>query len=507
MRLTRSSGILLHLTSLPGRFGIGDLGPEAYRFVDFLTDSQQTLWQILPLGPTSGGNEHSPYVALSAFAGNPLLISLETLVVEGLLSTAELAAVPVLPEGTADYDRARFHKLALLRTVSERFATAASGSWRTAFGEFCQRQYWWLNDYALFMALHEVFYEAAWDSWDPDLMQREPSALRDWSARLAEDILFHKHIQFFFFTQWNKLKSYANQRGITIIGDLPIYVGFDSAEVWSHPELFLLDPHTRSPLAVAGVPPDAFSKTGQRWGNPLYRWKDKHDQPVAEVSKWWVRRFRSTLELTDILRVDHFRGFEAYWMAPADEETAVNGRWVTGPGAELFTKVQHALGDLPVIAEDLGVITPEVDALRLQFGFPGMKVLQFAFDDNADNPYLPHNYTDTRCVVYTGTHDNDTTLGWFRASPPDRQGEILRYLGRTDSVELHWAMIRLAFSSIAAFAIIPLQDVLGLGSESRMNIPGQPKGNWHWRYTPGSLNSTVSTHLAELTHTYGRDRD
>jgi 4-alpha-glucanotransferase len=356
------------------------------------------------------------------------------------------------------------------------------------------------------MALREAFQETSWLSWDVDLIRRKPSALRHWSARLVADILFHKHVQFFFFTQWHKLKAYANQRGISIIGDLPIYVGFDSAEVWSHPELFLLDPHTREPLAIAGVPPDAFSETGQRWGNPLYRWQDEHDQPIEAVYDWWVQRFRSTLEMVDILRVDHFRGFEAYWAVPADEETAINGRWVPGPGARLFTKVQQALGDLPVIAEDLGIITPEVDALRLQFGFPGMKVLQFAFDGGANNPYLPHNYTDPQYVVYTGTHDNDTTLGWFQSLPPGQRAAVLRYLGRTDSAELHWDMLRLAFSSTAALAVVPLQDILGLGSEGRMNIPGQSQGNWRWRYHPGELNPNLGARLAELTHIYGRDK-
>jgi 4-alpha-glucanotransferase len=506
MRFTRSSGILLHLTSLPGQFGIGDLGAAAYRFVDFLAESGQSLWQILPLGPTSGGNNNSPYVSLSAFAGSPLLISLEALVEDGLLPVSALAEVPTLPEGEADYDQARLYKLPILRITSERFTSFTADPWKTAFAKFCHQQHWWLDDYALFMALREVFHEASWHSWAPELVRREPRALRDWRVRLAQDILFHKHLQFFFFTQWIRLKTYANQRGIKIIGDLPIYVGFDSAEVWSHPELFLLDPLTGTPLAVAGVPPDAFSETGQLWGNPLYRWRNEHEQPVEAVYEWWVRRFRSTLELTDILRVDHFRGFEAYWSVPAAEETAINGQWIAGPGASLFTRVQNTLGDLPVIAEDLGVITPKVDALRLQFGFPGMKVLQFAFDGNAANPYLPHNYTAPRCVVYTGTHDNDTTLGWFRSSPPERRVAILRYLGRSEGPELPWDMIRLAFSSVACMVIIPLQDILGLSNEGRMNIPGQPEGNWRWRYQLGALNAAISARLAELTHTYGRDK-
>lgn len=505
MRFARGSGILLHLTSLPGRFGIGDLGAEAYQFVDFLADSKQTLWQVLPLGPTSEGNLHSPYVALSAFAGNPLLISLEMLAEEGLLPASVVEETPALPEGVADYQRASERKFSLLRLASDRFATTASSAWRDAFTEFCARQRWWLDDYALFMALREVFHQTSWHTWEPDLARRTPHVLEHWRTRLKKEVLFYQHVQFFFFTQWDKLKAYANQRGVRIFGDLPIYVAFDSVEVWSQPDLFVLDPHTYSPLFIAGVPPDAFSATGQRWGNPLYRWWDENDQPVKPVYEWWVQRFRSALKIMDLLRIDHFRGFEAYWAVPAAEETAVNGQWVKGPGAGLFTAVQNVLGTLPVVAEDLGVITPEVDALRLQFSFPGMKVLQFAFGGDARNPHLPHNYTDPRCAVYTGTHDNDTTLGWFRTASPACQAAVLHYLGRAEGPELYWDMIRLAFSSVATLAVIPLQDVLGLGNEARMNLPGQPEGNWRWRYLPGALSPDAGARLAELTRTYGRD--
>jgi 4-alpha-glucanotransferase len=501
----RSSGILLHPTSLPGHFGIGDLGPEAYKFVDFLADHHQRLWQILPLGPTSGGTEYSPYVALSAFAGNPLLISLEKLVEDKLLPASDLDLLPPLPEGSVDYTTASEHKYTLLRAASERFASAALESWGTAFAEFCNCQGWWLDDYALFMALREMLQEGSWHTWEPDLAHRMPPALNHWRSQLAQEVLFHKHVQFFFFTQWLRLKAYANQRGAKIVGDIPIYVGFDSAEVWSRPDLFVLDPDTLSPRFVAGVPPDYFSKTGQRWGNPLYRWRDENGQPVKAVYDWWVRRFQAILELVDIVRVDHFRGFEAYWSIPAEEETAINGQWVKGPGADLFTSVQDALGRLPIIAEDLGVITPEVDAIRLQFGFPGMKVLQFAFDGDVRSPYLPHNYTDPNSVVYTGTHDNDTTLGWFRSASPQSRAAVLRYLGRTNRAEIHWHLIRLALSSIATLAIVPLQDVLGLGSEGRMNTPGQEKGNWRWRYTPDILRPEFGVRLAELTRIYGRD--
>ncbi|MGH7964123.1 MAG: 4-alpha-glucanotransferase, partial [Candidatus Binatia bacterium] len=329
VHFARSSGILLHLTSLPSRFGVGDLGVEAYRFADFLAEHQQSLWQILPLGPTSGGADHSPYVALSAFAGNPLLINLESLVEGGILPTAALEDVSSLPEGRVDYAGASERKLPLLRIASEHFAATASEIWKAAFAEFCTRQRWWLDDYALFMALRGVFHHASWHSWEPDLVRREPQALHHWHARLEKDTLFHKHMQFFFFAQWVKLKAYANQRGIKIIGDLPIYVGFDSAEVWSRPELFLLDPYTHNPRFVSGVPPDAFSATGQLWGNPLYRWRDENDQPFTPVYDWWVQRFRSILEMVDILRIDHFRGFEAYWAVPAEDTTAINGQWIT----------------------------------------------------------------------------------------------------------------------------------------------------------------------------------
>lgn len=502
---SRASGILLHVTSLPGPCGIGDLGPSAYRFVDFLAAHQQRLWQVLPLGPTSQGVDYSPYVALSAFAGNPLFISIEMLVEENFLPASVLYTIPAFPEGVTDYLEASRVKMALCRTASEQFATAAAATQKIAFAEFCDEHQWWLDDYALFMALRETFREAAWDTWEPDIARREVSALRAWQEKLAHEVLYYKHEQFFFFHQWRRLKSYANQRNLKVIGDLPIYVGFDSAEVWAHPELFQLDPNTNAPLRVAGVPPDYFSETGQRWGNPLYRWHDIHEQLVDGVAEWWVRRIRATFELVDLVRIDHFRGFEAYWSIPADEETAMNGHWVKGPGAALFSRVRVELGELPVIAEDLGVITPEVEALRLQFGFPGMKILQFAFGGDAHNPYLPHNYSDSRYVVYTGTHDNDTTCGWFHSASPETQASVLRYLDCTNSDDLHWYLIRLAFSSVASLAVIPLQDVLGLGREGRMNLPGQPTGNWRWRYMPDALRSEIGERLAELTVLYGRD--
>jgi 4-alpha-glucanotransferase len=404
-----------------------------------------------------------------------------------------------------DYEQATALKWPLLREASQRFATDASDKWHSQFTQFCEQQHWWLDEYALFMALRDAFHETAWNTWDPALARREPVALQTWATRLAQAVLLHEHLQFFFFTQWAQLRAYANQRGVHIIGDIPIYVGFDSAEVWAHPELFVLDPSTLEPSVVAGVPPDLFSETGQRWGNPLYRWDDGNGQPVEAVYDWWVSRFRALFAFVDYVRVDHFRGFEAYWSIPVQEETAVNGQWIKGPGVRLFDKVSQVLGELPIIAEDLGIITPEVDALRMQFNLPGMKVLQFAFGGDAQNPYLPHNYTDSRCVVYTGTHDNDTTCGWFHAASPECRAAILHYLGRSEPKEIHWEMIRLALGSIATLAIVPCQDLLGLGSEGRMNLPGTLQENWRWRYTSGALRPEIGARLAELTHIYGRD--
>ncbi len=505
-RFARSSGILLPIFSLPSRFGIGDVGEGAHRFIDFLAASQQSLWQILPLAPTSGGNLHSPYVALSAFAGNPLFISLEMLVEDGLLASDKLEPVPDFSEQLVDYERVSAYKLAVLRGVAERFAVDAPAPWQASFSQFCERHRWWLDDYTLFMALRTTFHATSWREWEPALQRRETAAIQEWRGKIAQEIRFHELLQCLFFTQWQRLKLYAHRRGVKIIGDIPIYVGFDSAEVWAHPELFDLDGDTRLPRLIAGVPPDYFSETGQRWGNPLYRWRDEHDRPVQAVYDWWIQRFRATFEQVDLVRVDHFRGFESYWAIPAEEQTAINGHWAPGPSARLFSAVQHALGELPIIAEDLGVITPEVDALRRQFGFPGMKILQFAFGGDVRNPYLPHNYTDSQCVVFTGTHDNDTALGWFRATTDECRSHVLRYLGRDTDADLHWELIRLAWSSVAALAIAPLQDILGLDSEGRTNTPGQAHGNWGWRCAANALRPELSARLAALTDLYGRHR-
>jgi 4-alpha-glucanotransferase len=485
----------LHPTSLPSRFGIGDLGPEARRFVDFLAAAGQQLWQVLPLGPTGFGD--SPYMCFSAMAGNPLLISLEVLRGRGLLEEAELAALPPYPP-QVDYGRVIREKFPLLRKAWQRFQAQAEPGERDAYAQFCGAADW-LADFALFMALKEHYKGKPWVEWTKPLIKRSPDALKRARRKHAEAIDFHCFLQFEFHRQIADLKAYANQRHIKIIGDLPIYVAHDSAEVWSRPDYFDIDPGTGLPRAVAGVPPDYFSATGQLWGNPLYAW----DKLKADGYEWWARRFAALLEYMDAVRIDHFRGFEAYWRVPYGESTAVNGAWVKGPGEDLFRRMYERFGDLPIIAEDLGVITPEVEALRDAFNLPGMKILQFAFGSGDENPYLPHNY-QPNCVVYTGTHDNDTTQGWFGSLAEEECAEVLRYLGTDNPAEIHWDMARLAFGSAAKIAIIPMQDLLGLGSAARMNTPSKGQGNWVWRFAPGSLTEALGERLRALTEASGR---
>jgi 4-alpha-glucanotransferase len=507
VKYSRSSGILLHPTSLPGRFGIGDLGAEACRFVDFLHAAKQRVWQVLPLGPTGYGD--SPYQVFSAFAGNPLLISPESLAEEGLLSSQDLSTVPSFPEAQVDFGGVIQFKFPLLRKAFLRFQGSSEESARAAFQDFCQLQAAWLDDYALFMAVKDAHGGIAWNQWDAAIALRRPEAVHHWKERLAEEIGRWKFWQFLFFKQWTALKRYCQARSIQIMGDIPIFVARDSADVWSNPQLFHLD-EQGNPTVVAGVPPDYFSATGQLWGNPLYRW----DVMAASGYSWWVQRFRAAFELVDIVRIDHFRGFESYWEVPASETTAIHGRWANGPGAELFEAVRQALGDLPIVAENLGLITPEVEALRQKFGFPGMAVLQFAFGaGTADCEFLPHNYS-RNLLAYTGTHDNDTTLGWWnstgegdstrRPEEVHREREFVRrYLG-VDGSEIHWAFIRAVLGSVANLAITPLQDVLGLGSDARMNLPARPNGNWQWRLLAGALTESIQERLKELTILYGR---
>lgn len=501
MPFPRTSGILLHPTSLPGRFGIGDIGPEAFRFIEFLADSGQRLWQVLPLGPAAYGN--SPYMCYSAMAGNPLLISLEWLQGDGWLPADAFDGVPDLPPEFVDYEAAIAIKLPILRQACANFHTNANAEQRDAYDAFCDRAAPWLDDYALFMALKSAHDNEQWFRWPAEYARREPGAIARARTELHEEITFHRYLQFEFFQQWSKLKAYANEKEIQIIGDIPIYVAQDSAEVWGNPEIFCLDEQTLEPAWMSGVPPDYFSATGQLWGNPVYRW----DYLAETGYKWWFQRFYALLDQVDLIRIDHFRAFAAYWAVPHGETTALNGDWVEGPGAAFFEALDHELGTLPIVAEDLGIITPDVEALRDQFAFPGMKILHFAFDSGPRNPYLPYNYEHPNCMVYTGTHDNNTTVGWFQARSPEEQDRVLNYLGYPDPSEIHWHLMRLASSSSANQAIFPLQDVLGLDGRSRMNTPSEASGNWQWRYVPGVCSPELAERLAALTATYGRIPD
>lgn len=506
MRFPRSSGILLHPTSLPGPFGIGDLGPEAYRFADFLAATGQSLWQMLPLGPTGYGD--SPYAGYSAFAGNTLLISPEQLVAEDLLTTGDLVGIPLLSEHSVDFEQVNKLKNDLLQRAYERYRHTTDTGFRSAFETFCERFKSWLDDYACFRALKDRNGGRAWNAWDPLLIRRDPTALAQVRESLAEEIEAQKFFQFLFFKQWSTLKAYCNEQGIRIIGDIPIFVALDSADVWTNPDQFKLNPDG-TPIVVAGVPPDYFSKTGQLWGNPLYNW----DRMLADGFRWWIERVQATLQTVDIVRIDHFRGFVACWEIPGRDQTAERGHWVEAPGRELFIAIRQTLGQLPIIAEDLGVITPEVEKLRDDFGFPGMRILQFAFSSDTKNHDLPHNY-QPNVVVYTGTHDNDTTVGWFNSvagagSTRDaRQVErercvCLKYLN-TEGREIHWDFIRVAWASVADTAVAPLQDLLGLGTEARMNLPNSMSGNWAWRFSTASLTGEIGARLKELSELYGR---
>jgi 4-alpha-glucanotransferase len=494
MSFPRASGILLHPTSLPGPHGIGDLGADALRFVDLLADAGQTIWQVLPLGPT--GFADSPYQSFSTFAGNPLLLGLDLLVAAGWLTPGELEQAAGLPAARVDFGAVIRIKGDLLGRAAARFLAGAPAGERDACAHFRTRSPW-LDGFALFMALKEAHGGAPWSAWDPSLAMREPAALERAREALAAAVERHAVLQFFFATQWQSLKAHAARRGVRIFGDLPIFVAYDSADVWQHPELFQLDREGR-PTVVAGVPPDLFSETGQRWGNPLYRWDVMRDDGF----RWWVERLRHALALVDLLRIDHFIGFTRCWEIPADSETATVGRWVEAPGAAVLDAARAALGAIPIVAEDLGAVTPEVDALREQFALPGMNVLQFAFDSDATNRHLPHNHTP-RSVVYTGTHDNDTAIGWLRTAPAAERARARRYLDCPRG-PIAWPLIRAALASVADTAIMPLQDVLELGSAARMNHPGQRDGNWTWRFTWRQLSERRLAKLCDLTALYGR---
>lgn len=491
----RSAGILLHPTSLPSQGGIGDFGAQAYAFLDFLAESKLGLWQILPMSPPGLGN--SPYSAISAFAGNPLLISLERLAERGWIAKSQLQSLT--GGANIDYEQVKASKLPLLRQAAQNFLEGRDGD-RKRFEDFKRQNASWLEDFVLFEVIRRVHCCVAWNEWPRELARREPQALQRFGVENQPELEMERVLQFAFFEQWRALRRYCAERGIRIIGDVAIFVSYDSAEVWRHPELFHLDENLQ-PTVVAGVPPDAFSSSGQRWGNPLYRW----DVAKATNYDWWVQRISWALQTCDILRLDHFRGFESYWEIPATEPTAVKGHWVKGPGEDLFNVLRARLGKLPFIAEDLGIITPEVYALRDRLGIPGMKVLQFGFDNPGAHIYLPQNFVPN-CVVYTGTHDNDTMVGWWKsAGAQEAKRYAAAYMGEPKD-GINWAFIRAALSSVADLALVPLQDVLGLDSDSRMNIPSRPDGNWVWRFHPDALTDELAQKLAALSTVCDRHR-
>jgi len=489
----RVSGVLLHPTSLPGP-GIGDVGPEAFRFVEWLADAGQTFWQILPLGPVDP--EGSPYNGLSALAGNPLLISPERLFEEGLIDRADLEEGERLPASWVDFDKVFEWKEHLLRSAHRRFGSRRAPRLAAAFDEFRAENESWLPDYSLFRALRDLYSTAPWPAWPQDVRSRDPLALERSRELLADEVESYAFRQFLFDSQWRALHRHAEERGVQIIGDLPIFVAHDSADVWANREIFRLD-EAGSPYVVAGVPPDYFSALGQRWGNPLYRWDVLREREYF----WWTERFRRTLSLVDVVRVDHFRGFHACWEIPASEETAVNGVWVPGPGEDLFHQLRRSLGPLPVIAEDLGLIDRGVEELREAVGFPGMRVLQFGFDGDPANLHHPSNYP-VSCVAYTGTHDNDTIMGWWKTASGDERERVRNWISRHDPT--HWEFVQRILDCPAAIAIVPLQDLLGLGSEARMNTPGQRKSSWRWRMAPGAIRAENAEMLREATFRSGR---
>jgi 4-alpha-glucanotransferase len=490
MAFERASGILLHPTSFPSHGGIGDFGPAAYRFIDWLVEAKQSLWQVLPLNPTGIGN--SPYSATSAFAGNPLLISLEKLVEAGWMDRAKLRKLQEpIQVHRADYGIAYRNKLPLLREAAHFFLHGVQS--KNEFYAFCRDNSWWLEDFVLFDLLRRRHQGAAWTTWSDQWKRRDPQALEALSREHREELDVDRALQFAFWTQWRAIHQTCRNHGIKIIGDVAIFVNFDSADVWAHPELFLLDEDLK-PVVVSGVPPDFFSETGQRWGNPLYNWEKLREAGY----EWWIQRMRWATSACDYIRLDHFRGFEAYWEIPAEEETAATGRWVDGPKGGLFDALAHALGKLPFIAEDLGIITEGVTALREHYGMPGMRILQFGWSDQGAHAYLPHMY-EKNTVVYTGTHDNDTTLGWWRGCATESEKKAVRTYLRPCDDGVVWAFIRAAMTSVADLAVFPLQDPLELDSETRMNTPSATEGNWQWRYSDDQLRSEIACKLSKLT--------
>ena len=493
----RTAGIILHITSLPGKFGIGDLGSDAYKFVDFLESSGQKLWQILPIGPTGYGD--SPYSCFSAFAGNYLFISPEFLVEKGLLRKENILDLPNFNSSKVEFGKVHEYKLSLLRKSFENFNNSENNL-KSSFEKFCNENQEWLYDFALFMSAKNEHNGIEWSKWDEGLAQRKEESLKEWSDKLRDEIQYHKFVQFLFTRQWNKLKKYANKKNIKIIGDVPIFIAYDSSDLWANKEYFKVDKNGKA-ISVAGVPPDYFSPTGQLWGNPIYRW----DVMEKDNFSWWVKRIRHQLKYVDILRIDHFRGFDAYWEIPGNAHTAEKGKWIKTPGEKLFNALKNQLGELPIIAEDLGVITKSVNKLRNKFNFPGMNILQFAFGDGMENRFLPHNYKQNS-VVYTGTHDNDTTRGYFDKVKTKKNNiykHVQEYLNYHDD-DLTQELIRTAYASSANMAIIPMQDVLNLGTEARMNFPGTLGDNWNWRFTWEQIDKNLASKYKRLTELYER---
>lgn len=500
--LKRSSGILAHITSLPSPYGIGDLGFSSYGFLEFLARSGQSSWQFLPTGPCNPVFDNSPYMASSAFAGSPLLISPEMLREEGLIKAESLAGMPHFSEYATHYSDVTAFKKRLMQEAFGNFDLT-----NQAFISF-KNGAAWLKEYTLFMALKEEFHDKGWFDWPRDIATRNPDALSDQRLQHQQRMDYYAFEQYEFFRQWQLMRAKANGEGIRLIGDIPFYVAWDSVDVWAHQDIFCLDPVSLRPTEVAGVPPDYFSTTGQRWGNPLYRWHSRNPLIRQKLTDWWTERFRVVFQMVDSTRIDHFRGFESYWAIPETEKTAIKGKWLQGPGKDFFTRIFDTLGPLDIIAEDLGLITAEVTALRRALGFPGMKVLQFAFDDNQRNPFLPHNFIDPNCIVYTGTHDNDTTLGWFLSEhlSLDQKQRIKKIVNQADldHTTIHKDLIYLAMASISRLCIFPLQDILGFGNDCRMNSPGTKEGNWTWRCAPRFLTDSLSTWLREMTELFGR---
>lgn len=497
----RKSGILLHITSLPSRYGIGDIGPGAYRFAEFLAEARQHFWQILPLNVTSTAYGNSPYSSFSAFAGNHLLISPDLMVRDGFLHESDIHKIPRFPVDKVDYPAVEKYKKAIFSLAYQKNRDKLPSN--HDFQKFCTEHAHWLDDYCLFMAVKTYLKGIEWGSWHEELRDRKEAALQEWSKNLHEEIQQEKFLQYLFFSQWSSLKNYCESLNIKILGDLPIYVNYDSADVWANPEIFSIDSR-KMPAFVSGVPPDYFSKTGQLWGHPVYHW----DILKQTGYSWWIKRIEHNLKLFHLFRMDHFRGFVGYWEIPAGEKTAINGRWINAPAEDFFKTILKHFPHISIIAEDLGVITPDVREIMELFGFPGMKVLLFAFGkDLPTNPYAPHNYIKN-CVVYTGTHDSNTIKGWLRKEL-DKEGKkrLSEYIGKKVSEKtIHWDIIRLAMMSIAETVIIPMQDILGLGEKARMNLPATSKGNWKWRLTLDQMSHSVMKELSEMTIIYGRDK-